>query len=247
VTRLRALVLDDEPPVRTYLAELLRATERVEPIAVVGTAAEATQALEAGAGIDVAFVDVRLVDRTGDRSGLVWAAALAARPEPPSVVLATALVDHAVAAFDVGAIDYLLKPFTRSRVAVCVDRLVARRAVRVPSVAAKLMARDGARLVFLAVSGILAFEAAERLVFVHHAEGRFVIDLSLTAVEAQFAGRVLRTHRNWVVVTDQVRELHRRSGELVVIAGSGLAIPVSRDRGPAVREALIAGAVGAVR
>jgi DNA-binding LytR/AlgR family response regulator len=243
----RALIVDDEVPVRRYLAELLHGTGRVDPVAVVGTVADATQAMRANLDIEAAFVDIRLIDRAGDRSGLSWVQGVLAGPEPPLVVLATALVDHAVAAFDVGAVDYLLKPFTRSRVALCVDRLMARRAPRPVTPPSRLMARDGANLVFLPVSGILAFEASDRLAFVHHLEGRFMIDLSLAAAEAQLAGHILRTHRNWLVMMDKVRELNRSSGELALMVGPELAVPVSRDRAPAVREALLSRTLGTRR
>jgi DNA-binding LytR/AlgR family response regulator len=244
VTPLRALVLDDEAAIRKYLAELLRATARVDPVGVVGSIAEATQAMSADLEIEAAFVDVRLVERAGDQAGLRWARALAAQPDAPLIVLATALAEHAVAGFELGAVDYLLKPFTPSRVATCVERLLARRTPRPATLPSRLMARDGARLVFLPVAGILAFEAAERLVFVHHAEGRFLVDLSLAAVEQQLGERVLRTHRNWLVVPGEVRELSRATGELVVTVGATLVVPVSRDRGAAIRAALTRGALG---
>jgi DNA-binding LytR/AlgR family response regulator len=244
VTKLRALVLDDEAPARKYLAELLRATDRVDPVAVVGSIAEATQAMAADLEIEAAFIDLRLVDRAGDVSGLRWAQQLAAQPQAPLIVLATAMADQAVAGFDLGAVDYLLKPFTPTRAALCVDRLLARRTPQPAKLPSRWMARDGARLVFLPVAGILAFEAAERLAFVHHVDGKFLIDISLAAVEAELGDRVLRTHRNWLVMLDHVRELGRDSGELAVIVGPGLAVPVSRDRAAEVRAALTRGVLG---
>jgi LytTr DNA-binding domain len=69
----------------------------------------------------------------------------------------------------------------------------------------------------------------------------------LHGILADGAGSVLRTHRNWLVAPAHVRELVRASGELAVIVGPDLAVPVSRDRGPAVRAALTAGALGARR
>src|SRR5262249_36486750 len=131
-----------------------------------------------------------------------------------------------------------------SRVALCVDRLFARRAPQPATLPSRWMARDGARLVFLPVTGILAFEASERLAFVHHVDGKYLIDVSLAAVEAELGTRVLRTHRNWLVMLDHVRELGRASGELAVIVGPDLAVPVSRDRAADVRSALTRGVLG---
>ena len=100
---------------------------------------------------------------------------------------------------------------------------------------------------FLPVDGVLAFEAAERLAFVHHVEGKFLVDLSLTALELQFADRALRIHRSWLVMLDQVRGLGRATGELVLDVSTGFAIPVSRDRAATIRDALIARAIGTRR
>ncbi|HUJ60629.1 MAG TPA: LytTR family DNA-binding domain-containing protein [Kofleriaceae bacterium] len=243
---LRALIVEDEPPARRYLGELLAGTRRVELVAAVGTIAEADQALAAELAIDAAFVDIRLVDRPGDASGLHWARRVAAQPGAPQLVLATALAEHALAGFEAGAVDYLLKPLTRQRVAACVDRLIARRPARAAAAPSRLVARTAQSLVFLPIDGVLAFEAADRLAYVHHVDGRYLVDLSLAALEQRFADVVLRTHRNWLVVLDRVRELGRASGELVLQVGE-LAVPVSRDRAPGVREALVSRALGARR
>jgi DNA-binding LytR/AlgR family response regulator len=247
VSPLRALIVDDEPLAQRYLAELLLGTGLVELAAVVGSVAQAEVAASE-LTLDVAFVDIRLVDRPGDTSGLVWSRALLARPAPPLLVLATAMPDHALDAFDAGAVDYLLKPFTRHRVATCVERLRARCAAPPPAAApARLLARTGQTLVFLSLTGVLAFEAAERLTYVHHADGRYLVDLSLTALEAQLGSRVVRAHRNWLVALDQVRELTRADGELALLVGADLEVSVSRDRAAAVRDALTRHAVGARR
>jgi DNA-binding LytR/AlgR family response regulator len=238
------MVVDDELPARRYLGELLQAAGSVELVAAVATVDEADQALAADLELDVVFVDIRLVDRPGDASGLDWARRVATRPNPPHLVLATALAEHALAAFDAGAIDYLLKPFTRQRVATCVERLIARRPARAAGVATRLVARTASSLVFLPLDGVLAFEAQDRLVYVHHVDGRYLADLSLAALASQFADRALRTHRNWLVVLEHVRELGRGSGELTLQVGANLTVPVSRDRAPAVRNALVSRAVG---
>jgi two-component system response regulator AlgR len=100
--------------------------------------------------------------------------------------------------------------------------------------------------VFLPLAGVLAFEAEDRLAYVHHDTGRFMVDLSLATLEQQFAERAIRTHRNWIVMIDRVSELGRSTGELSISVGE-LVVPVSRDRAASVREALIARAVGARR
>jgi DNA-binding LytR/AlgR family response regulator len=246
MTGLRALVLEDESPARDYLSELLQACSGIGEIVAVGTIDEATTAMRRPAGIDAAFVDIRLVDRPGDTTGLHWARAVAASAEPPLLVFATAMPDHAVQAFDAGAADYLLKPFTQQRVARCVERLCRRQRDRFRRAPVRLLARTASALVFLPLDGVYAFEAAERIAYVHHADGRFLVDLSLAALEADLADRVLRVHRNWLVAVDHVRQLERGS-EPVLLVGPELRLPVSRDRAAAVREALLVGTLGVRR
>ena len=240
---LAALVVEDEAPARGYLVELLRDTNAFARVTAVASAAEASEALRADPHVDVAFVDIRLVDRPGDTTGLDWVRSVAATPSPPRFVFTTAMAEHAVAAFEAGVSDYLLKPFTRHRVAACVQRLLERPAL--PPSPTRLVARTAAGLVFLPLDGVLAFEAAGRLMYVHHQQGRFLVDPSLTALEAQFGKLVIRTHRNWLVAPKHVRRLERASSELVLVVGEReLAVPVARDRAADVRKTLVAGTLG---
>jgi DNA-binding LytR/AlgR family response regulator len=243
MTGLRALVLEDEPPARDYLTELLHACDGIAEVVTAGTIEQATAAMRGALGIDAAFVDIRLVDRPGDTTGLRWARAIVSSPEPPLLVFATAMPDHALLAFEAGAADYLLKPFTRQRVERCVERLRGRRADPIRRAPARLLARTANSLVFLPLDGVYAFEAAERITHVHHAEGRFLVDLSLAALELELADRVLRVHRNWLVAIEHVRQMERGS-EPVLVVGPELRLPVSRDRTAAVREALLGNTLG---
>jgi DNA-binding LytR/AlgR family response regulator len=242
MTALRVLVVEDEPPARDYLVELLRASDGVGDIVSVGSVVDATAAMRDAPGLSAAFVDIRLVDRPGDTSGLAWARAVMATPAPPSLVFATALPEHALAAFEAGAVDYLLKPFTQARVTRCVDRLHARRQVltgRAGGAPTRLLARSGTSLVFLSFEGVYAFEAADRMTHVHHADGKFLVDPSLATLEHDLAWRLIRVHRNWLVVAAHVRRLVRGS-EPMLLVGPSLKVPVSRERAAQVREALLA-------
>ncbi len=246
LTQLSALVLEDEWPARNLLVELLRGTGEFGNLAAVATVQEAKQVLECGElGIQVVFADIRLTGRPDDVSGLQWVRSLQALPQPPMVVLATAVAHHAVEGFELGAVDYLLKPYAEQRVQRCVERLLSRhRSATEPSSPLRLVARDQNALVFLEVEGMLAFEAADRLTYVHHDKGKYCIDLSLQAIDALLESQSLRVHRNWLVAPHQVRSLARDSGELVLRVGETLVVPVSRDRARAVREQLLKGAIG---
>jgi hypothetical protein len=144
---------------------------------------------------------------------------LSALPTPPSFVLATAFSEHALEAFDLGVVDYLLKPFSEERVEQCLRRLIGQRVPSGPG-ALRVVARRKRSLVFLDPADIWAFEASDRLSFVHSRLGRFDIDLSLAAIEASFGRSLLRVHRNWLVNLAFVKELEREEGETTVFVGA---------------------------
>jgi DNA-binding LytR/AlgR family response regulator len=112
----------------------------------------------------------------------------------------------------------------------------------------RVVARRRGDLVFVEVRDIWAFEAADRLTFVHCKSGRFDLDVSLAELETLLGANVVRPHRNWLVIAAHVREWRRRPDRPALIVGglegAGLEVPVAADRLPALRQALLAGAVG---
>lgn len=245
---LKALVLEDEWPARNYLVELIESTQLAEVIGAVATVEEAREAV-AGSEVDVVFVDVQLTTSDDAESGLDLVRSAANRPSAPMFVLATASTEHGPEAFDLGVIDYILKPFTEERVEECLRRLLARRASRSGS-PRRVVARRKKSLVFLDPETIWAFEASERLTFVHSPEGKFDVDLSLATIEASFGRTLFRVHRNWLVNLSCVKELDRDAGGAMVTVGvdSGegrsMHVPVSQDRSKALRDALLENATG---
>jgi len=251
---LRALVVEDEWPARNYLVELLETSRAAQVVGAVASVEEAREALQASSGlsVDVVFVDVQLAAQRGDRAGLELVRELARTHPGLLFVLATAFEQHALEAFDLGVVDYLLKPFTEERIAQCLQRLDERR--RVPPggrPALRIVARRKRNLVFLEPSDIWAFEAAERMTFVHTPGGRFDMDLSLSAIELSLGRGLTRVHRNWLVNLAHVRELERDGTETRVFVGPalgdaapGIHVPVARDRVQAVRDALLAETAG---
>ena len=120
VERLRAFVLDDEPLAVKRLARMLEATGRVE---IVGRATDPEDGLAqvAAQAVDVLFVDIHMPGLTGFQ-------VVERLPAGPMIVFTTAHDQHAVQAFEVNAVDYLLKPIERERLDRALDRLLARRA-----------------------------------------------------------------------------------------------------------------------
>jgi DNA-binding LytR/AlgR family response regulator len=255
-TPLRALVVEDEWPARNYLVELLESSGLAQVVGAVGGADEARQALASdapGVGVDVVFVDIAL-DGTGQGdSGLALVREVACKPDAPMLVFATAYEQHALEAFELGVLDYLLKPFSEERVVQCLRRLQQQRnGTRAPTNGPpRIVARRKRSLVFLEPHEIWAFEAADRLTFVHTTHGVFDIDLSLAAVEGSFGRAFLRVHRNWLVNASHIKELERDGHETRLFVGAGVAdagrgvrVPVARERAAAVREMLLENATG---
>lgn len=253
VAKLRVLVVEDEWPARNYLVELLSDSGLALVVGAVSNVDEAQQALGASAGlhVDVAFVDIQLARDTGNQAGLSFAQALRRTAPEVQVVLATAFEQHALAAFELGAVDYLLKPFGEERVLSCLARLRERRAPPVAVRPPRIVARRKKSLVFLDPDEIWAFEAEERLTFVHTRHGRFDVDLSLRAIELALGAAVTRVHRKWLVNVAHVRELTRTPSDTLLFVGDalsedgrGVQVPVSRDRVTEVRDALLRQSVG---
>jgi two-component system, LytTR family, response regulator LytT len=246
---LKTLVLEDEWVARNYLVKLLEETHRAEVIGAVATLEEAREAMRSSP-VDVLFVDVQLAASGDSRTGLDLIRSMAREPLAPMFVLATGSPDHSVEAFDLGVVDYILKPFTDERVEQCLKRLVERRASRSQG-PRRVVARRKKSLVFLDAGSIWAFEAADRLTFVHAPEGKFDIDLSLAAIEASFGRALFRVHRNWLVNLAYVKELDRDiAGATLTVGrdigpeGQSIQVPVSQDRSKALRDALLQNATG---
>jgi DNA-binding LytR/AlgR family response regulator len=244
-TKLRALVVEDEWAARNYLVELLERSGAVEVIGAAASAEDARDVLQSRESpIDVAFVDVRLVGGEREDEGLDLVRSFARQPGAPMFVLATAFAQHALEAFDLGVVDYLHKPFTTERVAQCIERLRTRRPSHPASAGpVRIVVRRKRALVFLRLEEVWAFEAAERLAFVHSSRGKFDVDLSLSAVEASFGRSLLRVHRNWLVSAYHVKELEGAGSETELLVGD-MRVPVARERAQAVREALMQGTLG---
>lgn len=252
---LRVLVVEDEWPARNYLVELIETSGFATVAGAVGNLDEARQALattSVALGIHAVFVDVRLEGSAERQTGLSLVRSMLGTVDPPMFVLATAYDDHAIEAFDLGVVDYLLKPFTEERVVQCLRRLQQRvHGVEGEVTTTRIVARRKRSLVFLEPREIWAFEAADRLTFVHTMHGTFDIDLSLAAVEASFGRAFMRVHRNWLVNTAHIKELERDGhetrlfiGDGVADAGKGVHAPVARERAAQVRELLLTNATG---
>jgi two-component system LytT family response regulator len=204
---MRVLVVDDEAPARRRLIRMLRA---VEAVAVVG---EASSGLEAVAAIraltpDLVFLDVQMPGLDGFQ--VIEAVGADAMP---TVVFVTAFDAYALRAFEVQALDYLLKPFPPERLAAVVHRVRARLADGRPSARQapplqRLLVSDGDRDVLVPVSRVERFEADGNYVRVHLADRVHLVRQTIAALEARLEpGRFLRANRSTLVRIDAIAEI----------------------------------------
>ena len=243
MTKVTVLIVDDEPIARAGLRAMLRDFEWVE---VVGEAADGVSAVKAIESLrpELVFLDVQM-------PGLFGTDVLRRIERKPYVIFTTAFSEHAVTAFELGAVDYLLKPFGPSRLASAMERV--RSAVGEPSSDAierlsgalgggpisRLFVRIGGTLVPLAVETILRFEADGDYVVVFPAGGgRHMLHLSLTRLEERLdPKRFVRVHRKHIVNLDQVRSFKRDvSGNLEAELNDGSRVPVSRAKAQEIRS-----------
>lgn len=233
---IRALLVDDEEPARARLRRLLGAYSDVECIGAAGDGLRALSLVDE-LRPDVVFLDVQMPEV----DGLSVAEAL---PRPgPAVVFATAFDEHAIRAFELAAVDYLLKPIAASRLSIALDRLRSRSAcaAEVAAAVARLQARPrkmavrcGATYVVFAPERVSAVLARDHYASILVDGRELLSDDSLERFMARLdETRFIRVHRSAIINLEFVREL-RQEGDRKYVAvlsdASGTRVPISRDR-----------------
>lgn len=230
---MRALIADDEAPARAKLRHSLLAAGGVEIVGEASSGREAVAMVKRFAP-DIIFLDIRMPGLDG--FGVLDAIAA---DEAPYVVFVTADEVHALKAFEVGAVDYLLKPFTKERfdrvVARARERLHAVESTREPAPAAPpflqrvLVTVDG-RAAFLATDSVDRIEAEGNYVTLRAAGHSYRLRATLGAVQRRLdPAQFLRINRSTVVRLDAVRGMHEWShGDYRVVMHDGTELTWSR-------------------
>ncbi|WP_313705117.1 LytTR family DNA-binding domain-containing protein [Massilia sp.] len=233
---MRALIVDDEAPARARLRRLLQ-LEGVAEVLEACDAAEARTRLAAGMP-DVVFLDIRMPGS----SGMELAASLA--PPRPQVVFTTAFDAYAVAAFDTGAADYLLKPFDGARLRRALERVRARLAAQAPpqppaAQPAHLLVPGRGGTAIVPVSDIGWVETADNYVILHTRDAQPLLRRTLAALLAELGPGFVRCHRRAAVQVAWIeRVLARPHGDCSLQLRGGAMVPCSRQHRAGVMAAL---------
>jgi two-component system LytT family response regulator len=244
----RVLVVDDEAPARRHLSRMLRELAEIGEVLWASGVAAAARVLAAGPPPDGIFLDVQMPLEDGF--------ALFERCAVSSpVVFVTAYHQHAVRAFEVNAVDYLLKPVLRERLAAAIARLELAREHAAPAMAFEpgpftlddvVLVRDRSRQLFVTLADLVWISAADDYTKIHLAGGAaHLCSFTMRDWESRLpttAGGFVRIHRSTIVGTRHVLELHHiASGAYLVVRGSSQPLRVARAHLPALKAMLEAG------
>ena len=244
---LRVLVVDDETPARRRLRELLDDCASALPLAIIGEAQHGREALDLlqSAPADLVLTDIHMPDM----DGVELARHLLKLAHPPVVIFTTAYHEHAIAAFEVHAIDYLVKPVRVQRLLAALDKLPKQRPLsdakldRLPSAARRFLSvTERSRVVLVPIEEIVYLKAELKYITIRTTDREYLLEESLTKLETEFGSRFVRVHRNCLAARDHIRGFERRvngDGDAhweVLLAGVPETLPVSRRQQFVVRD-----------
>ncbi len=244
-TPLRLLVVDDEAPARRRLCEVLEDCSHQLPLQVVGESDNGVDALETAQRerLDALLLDIRMPGM----DGIEVAQHLQKLHRPPAVIFTTAYDNYACQAFEVNAVDYLMKPVRAERLVAALGKarnltqstLDALRQAH-PKARTHLSLSEKGKLRLVPVEDILYLKAELKYITVKTVEREYLLEESLVKLEAEFGDRFLRIHRNCLVGKDLVEQVGKLSGSedghFVRLRGLDEALPVSRRQYSQLRE-----------
>ena len=240
---MKVLVVDDERPARDRLVRLLSTVTGLDLLEPVADGVAALDAI-ARHRPDAVFLDVQMRGLSG------FEVVTALPPDPPRIVFVTAYDRYALQAFDVNAVDYLLKPVSEARLQEALARLRERdanaglarllAAMQQGPPLQRVVGKYGNTLHVLPVDTIEAFVSEQELVFAHTATNRFLIDKTLRDLETRLdRTRFARVHKQAIVNVDKVRLLEPTgAGGTSARLNGGHAIPISRRYSQSLRRML---------
>lgn len=237
---IRAVVADDEVLARQKLRTLLRHEPDVETVGECASAAETIELVRA-TGPDLLFLDIRMPDMDGFQ--IADSLSLDPKSVLPQIILTTAYDQYAVRAFEIHAVDYLLKPFSLERLRTAVRRVRNRDTLPNTQTSDTNLAQNGSpyttrivfksrgRILFLPVEEIRWIAAEENYVRICTGGESYLLRNTMARLETRLDPNIfLRVHRSSIVNLHYVREVkNEQDGEALVILTSGESIVLSRS------------------
>lgn len=243
--QVRVLAVDDVPPALDELCQLLRQAPEVAEVVGASDALGALKLIQSGE-FDAVFLDISMPGL----DGLELASLLAKLSEPPVIVFVTAYEEHAVSAYDIGAVDYLLKPVRAERLSAALARVVRMASAEetagtaensaLPDLTAALPVETAGRTRYVRRSEVQFVEAQGDYVRLHTPSGAHVVRMPISRLEEYWqSSGFARVHRSFLVALSAVRELRSDSaGGLVAHTDLG-DVPISRRHARDLREQLL--------
>jgi two-component system response regulator AlgR len=237
--------VDDEAPARRRLCEVLEDCSHQLPLQVVGETDNGVDALETAQRerLDALLLDIRMPGM----DGIEVAQHLQKLHRPPAIIFTTAYDNYACQAFEVNAVDYLMKPVRAERLVAALGKarnltqttLDALRQAH-PKARTHLSLSEKGKLRLVPVEDILYLKAELKYITVKTIEREYLLEESLVKLESEFGDRFLRIHRNCLVGKDLVEQVGKLSGSedghFVRLRGLEEALPVSRRQYSQLRE-----------
>lgn len=225
-TKIRTLIVDDEPPARSNLTALLRPDPEIEIVGECGGGIEALAEIRSQKP-ELIFLDVQMPECDG-----FDVLEMLGSDVHPAVVLVTAYDQYALRAFEAGALDYLLKPFDNARFERALCRAKERIALGrdLPRTMERLAIKSAGQIMFLRVSEIDWIEAADYYASLHVGARTHLLRRSLSELEQGLDGSAFcRIHRSAIVNLDRVRSLDlNQDGEHELLLDNGTRLRLSR-------------------
>lgn len=242
----RVLIADDEAPARVRLRDLLDECREQFPLVIVDEARNGREVLEVlnREKVDIVLLDIRMPEM----DGMEAARHIAGMAEPPAIIFTTAFDAYALKAFEVNAIDYLLKPIRVERLVTALGKTrlappISRQALDAAANQPRrhLSVHERGKIHLVPIAEVLYLRAELKYVTVRTQAREYLVEESLTSLEEEFKDLFVRIHRNCMVARSAIGGFERNaeeseSGWAVVIKATGEKLPVSRRQHHVVKQ-----------
>ena len=241
---LNILIADDEAPARNRMRDLL---SDIEDVAVVAEAKNGKEAIDLALQTkpDLMLLDIRMPVMDG-----IEAAQHAQKIEPkPYIIFTTAFDAYAIKAFDLNAIDYLLKPIRLERLQTAINKAHALKPAQITALKplqktrTHLSIHERGRVLLVPIETIIYLRAELKYITVRTAEREYLIEESLTNLEAEFGERFIRLHRNCLVAPPFIAGYEKRLNQdneaqwVALLKGINETVTISRRQQHLIRQA----------